>query len=72
VKVFLHLKSDTSNSWINEEYEWSIIPNNGDFFTLSVTGDYYKVTTVLYPMFKESMYDVEIFAVKEDKLITTS
>ncbi|MFT9496335.1 hypothetical protein [Anaerosolibacter sp.] len=66
LKVFLHLKDTPSDSWSNIECNWEILPGKGDLLTLSTTGSPYKVIAVLYPIFQESEYDVEVYAVKID------
>ncbi|WP_113671228.1 hypothetical protein [Vallitalea guaymasensis] len=62
--VFVHTKESDSDTWINAQYKFAQIPVKDDLFSLSTTGNIYKVITTVHTPFKESCYDAEIYAIK--------
>lgn len=64
MRVFLHLKDKPSDSWLNQELHWERIPSKGDTFALDATEPIYKVVCIVYPMFDDKEWDVEIYAIK--------
>ena len=65
MKVFLHTRDQGEFNWNNEHREFARIPVEGEYLTLHVTSEWYKVQLVVHTPF-ECQCNAEVYAVKVD------